>query len=687
MGKQKILIVDDENTNISILVAILREKYHLLVANDGTTALELVNSNENIDLILLDIMMPLMDGYEVVYHLKQNKKTSDIPFMFLTAKNDSKSIVQGFKAGAIDYISKPFFKEELLARIDNHLQRYKLKVELSKNKNFLHSVLECSTHAILVTDLNGTITLFNKAAEHMLGYSSSELVGKKTLAIFHNIAQVQQRAEQFSKELGREVKIGFDVFVAKSKYDLDNTHEWEYVTKKKKKIIVNLFMSALRDELGNISGYMGIAEDITQKKRDEKKIAQYVEIMDKNIISSSTDLDGTIVDISEAFCRLTGYSRDEFIGKNHNILRHVDIADNNYKIMWDTIITGQVWHGEVKNIKKDGSVYWVDATIFPLRNDEDIKIGYMAIRQDITDKKAKESQQLEIQKSEEKLKKLFDHQGNIIVISDGKKLKMANKAMCYFFGITKMEEFTSLYSDISDKFLEMNNYFSLAKVRQGTNWIKVLEPLIGDSKVVAMPDLDNIPHAFSVSISKFDADDYIISLTDISSTMIEKMDLSNKVTHDKLTGALNREFLDKNILHIVNKIGKEHHLGLAILDIDFFKRVNDTYGHSVGDSVLKEFTKLVTSSIRNDDFFIRWGGEEFIVLIESESIESFTKALEHIRQRVADHSFIDVGAATCSIGATFYSIGEDIDTTIERADIALYKAKNSGKNQVQVERV
>lgn len=195
--------------------------------------------------------------------------------------------------------------------------------------------------------------------------------------------------------------------------------------------------------------------------------------MDKNIISSSTDLDGTIVDVSEAFCKLTGYLRDEFIGKNHNILRHVDIADSNYKIMWDTIISGQIWHGEVKNVKKDGSLYWADATVFPLFNDEDVKIGYMAIRQNITDKKTKEAQQLEIQKSEEKMKKLFDHQRNIIVISDGKKLKMANKAMYDFFGIEKVEEFTKFYSDICDRFMDMDNYFSLAKVSQGENWIGV----------------------------------------------------------------------------------------------------------------------------------------------------------------------------------------------------------------------
>lgn len=685
MDKQTILIVDDESTNISILLEILHEEYNLLVAIDGFTALEIVNSDENIDLILLDIVMPEMNGYEVAQKLKQNHETSTIPFIFLTAKSDSQSMVKGFQEGAVDYISKPFSREELLARVHNHLQRYKLSVELSENKNFLQSVLQYSSHAIIVTDLNGTITLFNKAAEEMLGYASEELLGKKTPFLFDDIIQVQQRAKQFSKELGIDIEVGFDVFVIKSRYEMSNMHEWDFITKKNNKIVVNLSVSALRNSTKEIIGYMGIAEDISQKKIYEKKIARYVDIMDTNIISSSTDLNGIITDVSKAFCKLTGYSREEFIGKSHNILRHVDIEDSTYDLLWDTIKNNEIWNGEVKNVKKDGSLYWVNATIFPLLDNDDKKIGYMAIRQDITDKKAKEEQQIEIKKSQEKLQKLFDHQKNMIIISDGKQLKMANYSMCHFFGISKIEEFTKFYADISDKFIEMHNYFSVSKIPKGINWIEALEPLEDDCRVVAMHDLHNMPHAFSVAISKFEGDDFIVSLTDISSTMIEKIDLKNKVTHDKLTGALNREFLDNNFSHIVTKISDANHLGLAILDIDFFKKVNDNYGHIVGDTILKELTKLATSSIRKKDFFIRWGGEEFIVLIESESIQSLLRALEHLRQRVQYNTFSDIGKLICSFGATLYRVGENIDTTIQRADKALYKAKENGRNQVQIE--
>lgn len=408
MKKQNVLIVDDESANISVLFEILNEKYNILVATDGVTALEIVNSTENIDLILLDIVMPEMDGYEVAYTLKHNKKTVDLPFIFLTAKNDSQSIVKGFSAGAVDYISKPFEKEELLIRVHTHLQLYKLKnalsnafsevqskvneldmlnSELFKNKNFLQSVLDYTSHAIITTDINGTITLFNKAAQRMLGYSSSELVDKQSPAIFHDISEVEQRAKEFSKELGEKIEVGFDVFIAKSRHGLNNTHEWKYITKSKDIIIVSLSISALQDNSGNITGYIGIAEDISQKKRNEKKIKDYVELVDKNIITSSTDLKGNITYASEAFCKISGYTKEELLSKNHRVIRHPDTSKDLFVDLWEKISADKEWRGSLKNRAKDGSFYWVDTAIYPIYNEDNKKVGYTAIRQDITDKK------------------------------------------------------------------------------------------------------------------------------------------------------------------------------------------------------------------------------------------------------------------------------------------------------------
>ncbi|MCK5294947.1 MAG: hybrid sensor histidine kinase/response regulator [Arcobacteraceae bacterium] len=135
-----ILIIDDTHSNITILLNILK-KYDLITAIDGKTALEIVN-NERIDLILLDIIMPKMDGYEVCKILKSNPKTSKIPIIFLTSKSTQDDVTYGFNLGAIDYIIKPFNQAELTARVKTHLELKKyqdileerIKEEIDKNR-------------------------------------------------------------------------------------------------------------------------------------------------------------------------------------------------------------------------------------------------------------------------------------------------------------------------------------------------------------------------------------------------------------------------------------------------------------------------------------------------------------------------------------------------------------------------
>ncbi|MCK5520358.1 MAG: diguanylate cyclase [Candidatus Marinimicrobia bacterium] len=116
-----ILIVDDTKTNIDILLELLSDDYELMVALDGKSAIEIAGQ-EDIDLILLDIMMPGMDGFETCMILQENKSTKDIPVIFLTAKTDEESIAKAYDVGGLDYVTKPFKVKELLARVKTQLK-------------------------------------------------------------------------------------------------------------------------------------------------------------------------------------------------------------------------------------------------------------------------------------------------------------------------------------------------------------------------------------------------------------------------------------------------------------------------------------------------------------------------------------------------------------------------------------
>ena len=119
--QKTILIVDDSEINVNTLMDLLDEKYEILAALDGESALEIIEEEEHIDLILLDIMMPGLDGFEVCKRLKLNPNTNDIPIIFITSKTDEDSIENAYDIGGVDYITKPFRAREVISRITSHL--------------------------------------------------------------------------------------------------------------------------------------------------------------------------------------------------------------------------------------------------------------------------------------------------------------------------------------------------------------------------------------------------------------------------------------------------------------------------------------------------------------------------------------------------------------------------------------
>ncbi len=135
-NKANILIVDDTEINIDILIDLLSDTYEVLVALDGESVFEIVEENR-LDLILLDIMMPYMDGYEVCRRLKLNRNTKDIPIIFITAKTDEASIERAYDVGGFDYVTKPFKPKELRAKVKLQLQLQKLIKELEASQKEL----------------------------------------------------------------------------------------------------------------------------------------------------------------------------------------------------------------------------------------------------------------------------------------------------------------------------------------------------------------------------------------------------------------------------------------------------------------------------------------------------------------------------------------------------------------------
>jgi len=158
--------------------------------------------------------------------------------------------------------------------------------------------------------------------------------------------------------------------------------------------------------------------------------------------------------------------------------------------------------------------------------------------------------------------------------------------------------------------------------------------------------------------------------------------LTQLATKDSLTEIHNRHMF-------AELFGKEHSfakrqttkLSLMMIDLDFFKRVNDTYGHNIGDALLKDFSSLVVSSIREADLFARWGGEEFVLLLRNTGCDEAYGVGEKIRSLLEKKQFDEVGRITCSIGVTEVYCDDTLTSAIGRADSAMYTAKREGRNR------
>jgi len=210
--KAEILVVDDMSSNIDLIFGFLKDTYRLRAANNGKKAIKIIESDNPPDLILLDIMMPEMDGISVCKHIKKNPFTAEIPVIFLTAKTDKESLVEGFESGAVDYITKPVDINELKVRVKNHLQLKFSKEELKQqvdtlmeNSRLRDDVERMSRHD-LKTPISSIITLSSTLLEELpqanIGALASEHLHQIEASTFLLMDMVNQSLNLYKMEMG-----------------------------------------------------------------------------------------------------------------------------------------------------------------------------------------------------------------------------------------------------------------------------------------------------------------------------------------------------------------------------------------------------------------------------------------------------------------------------------------------------
>jgi PAS domain S-box-containing protein len=252
--KENILIIDDNVKNIQVAANVLKDTdlFNIFYATSGEAGIEQLNKKAYA-LVLLDINMPGLDGYETADIIRNNPKTKNIPIIFLSAKADEESINKGFEHGGQDYVSKPFSQHELVHRVKTHVELF---------------------------------------------------LARKNL-----------------------------------QYEVDESY-------------------ALME--------------------------QYKAAIDVSSLVSKTDLQGIITYVNEPFCKISQYAKVELMGKSHRLIKHPNTPKKVFTEMWDLISHKKVWKGTIENRAKDGSSYFVEATIIPILNHLGDIVEYISVRTDIT---------------------------------------------------------------------------------------------------------------------------------------------------------------------------------------------------------------------------------------------------------------------------------------------------------------
>jgi len=256
----------------------------------------------------------------------------------------------------------------------------------------------------------------------------------------------------------------------------------------------------------------------TLKEEVETKnyiLEQYKEAMDQSLLISKTDPTGRITYANDLFCKVSGYRREELIGKPHNIIRHPDVDPAIFKEMWETILSKKIWRGELKNRRKDGTSYYVNTTILPLINPQGEIEEFIALRQDITDRVIAE---INLDRQRRYNQMLFEHQENIVITANETEgVISANHNFFETFGFKDMKDFKSKYRCICDLFIEKDGYLPPSK--DGVYWAeKILQNPQKQHKAL-IRNATGEERIFNVVLKEitFDNEHFIIaSFTDIT---------------------------------------------------------------------------------------------------------------------------------------------------------------------------
>lgn len=533
-------------------------------------------------------------------------------------------------------------------------------------------------------DKNGKFTVWNSYAEKMLGYTAEEAVGKLSPADIHESKDEIEKIDRMAAEKG-----------------MCDIESW-WRRKDGSRILVHLVVIPFgRDTEGKPNGFYGYAEDITNLKKVENTLYEseeryrtiFKQAVDSIVVFDPNTLD--IFDFNDEAYRKLGYTREEFARLKVSDFEMIESVEE-VKRHCRNIINGKSAAFETKHQAKNGSV--LDIEVRSRAVDIGGKKMIQGVWRDITEHKLAEKA---LAVSEASYKSIFESANDAILIRDIKNYKVvdANSRACELFCYRKEE----MMGQDLQTLIPGENPHTFENI-----WVHYDKAAQGEPQLFEQLVKDRIGRTFWVEISLKRAvvgEKY--HLLAITRDITERKESENKIVglnsalskanenlrrlalRDSHTGLYNHHFFVDTIEAELER-AKRHseNLSLIMMDIDYFKSINDVYGHRFGDTILKQFAKLLKKEVRLYDIIVRFGGEEFIIISPCTTREEAASLAQRIIDTASIHSFGDKKHRVkikASAAVSSYPVDKRINRGADFIDIAdhiLNKAKEDGGSRV-----
>jgi diguanylate cyclase (GGDEF)-like protein/PAS domain S-box-containing protein len=687
------LIVEDSESDTQLIVRLLKNAGYDVIFERVATAEQMRSALEKRiwDIVISDYSLPQFDGRAALELLKE--KQPDIPFLIVSGAIGEEIAVAMMKAGAHDYLIKNNLAHlaqavaRELEQAQSQRERKQAEIALKESESFNQALLKNSPIGISVRGRTGQLLSANDAWKKIWALSESEL--QEDLTRDRPTLTFEERYDFLAShwdDVRRVYEQGGHLYLPELKTVNPRPGAAEWISK---------YYYAILDAQGQVVRVVVLTEDITERKLAHEVIQESEErlaaVMEGSQLGySDWNIQTGEIRRNERWAGMLGYSLKE-IESNYqqweDLIHPNDLADARQAIQDHLNGKIPIHRDEYRLRTKDGSYRWIldqgkiveyDLQGRPLR--------MTATHTDITELKQAEDQLRQLSSA-------VEHSPAAIMITDRDgKIEYVNPKFSAVNGYTlgevvgktprilksdktPPEVYVELWQTIlSGK--EWRGEFLNRRKNGQLYWEFASISAIVDSK-------GNITHFVSVNED--------ITARKESEEKIKRLNagLEQLAMTDYLTSLYNRRyFMQRGAEEFKRTRRNKQTLALLMLDIDEFKKVNDTYGHEAGDMALQQAAAVLKASLRETDILGRIGGEEFAVLLPNTLLEEAVILAERVREILANTSFETLGEAltitiTICIGVAAYTEGmSNIDELLRHADMALYNAKHSGRNRV-----